>query len=191
MDPESGGGPPNNWLSMFGGPAWELDETTGQCYLHTFVKEQPELNWRNSELEHAMLDTLRFWLDRGIDGFRIDAAHFLAKDPQFRSNPLSIPSRDDVKEYSEYASQEHLYDKSHPEIHGIHRRIRDVLDEYEDRFSVGEIHEFDWDEWAKYFGESLDQLHMPYNFSLIGADWNAAAFRNLIVAQERVLPPGA
>jgi len=190
-DPAPGGGPPNNWLSIFGGLAWELDETTGQYYLHTFLKEQPELNWRNPEVEAAMLDSLRFWLDRGVDGFRIDVAHYLAKDPEFRSNPSSTSTPDAVKDYHEYATQEHLYDKAHPDIHRIHGRIRDVLDEYGDRFSVGEIHEFDWVEWAKYFGKNLDQLHMPYNFTMLWTDWNATNFRDRIIAQERALPRGA
>lgn len=138
-----------------------------------------------------MLDTLRFWLDRGVDGFRVDVAHYLAKDPEFKSNPPSTSTPDGVKDYHEYASQEHLYDNAHPEIHAIHRRIRSVLDEYEDRFSVGEIHEFDWERWARYFGDDLDQLHMPYNFSLLWADWNAGAFRDRIIAQEAALPEGA
>lgn len=190
-DPAPGGGPPNNWLSLFGGLAWELDNATGQYYLHTFLKEQPELNWRNPDLEAAMHDTLRFWLDRGVDGFRVDVAHFLVKDPEFRSNPLSCGTPDGAKDYHEYTTQNHLYDKAHPDIHTVHRRIRAVLDEYGDTFSIGEIHEFDWDEWATYFGDDLDELHMPYNFTMLWADWSANAFRERIVAQESVLPQGA
>ncbi len=190
-DPAPDGGPPNNWLSIFGGLAWELDETTCQYYLHTFLREQPELNWRSLELEAAMLDTLRFWLDRGVDGFRVDVAHFLVKDPEFRNNPPSSSKPEGVKDYHEYATQEHLYDKAHPDIHAVHRRIRAVLDEYNDTFSIGEIHEFDWDEWAKYFGDDLDELHMPYNFTMLWAEWSANAFRERIVAQEKALPVGA
>ena len=190
-DPAPEGGPPNNWLSLFGGPAWELDDATGQYYLHSFLKEQPELNWRNPDLEAAMVATLRFWLDRGVDGFRVDVAHFLAKDPAFRSNPSSASSPEAMKDHHEYATQEHLYDKAHPDIHAVHRRIREVLDEYEDTFSIGEIHEFDWVEWAKYFGNSLDELHMPQNFSMVWADWTASGFRDRIVSQEEALPQGA
>ncbi len=86
-DPAGDGSPPNNWLAMFGGPSWEWDEQTGQYYLHSFLPEQPDLDWRNPEVESAMLDTLRFWLDRGVDGMRIDVAHYLMKDPDLTDNP--------------------------------------------------------------------------------------------------------
>jgi glycosidase len=190
-DPSPDGGPPNNWLGMFGGIAWEFDDTTGQYYLHTFLKEQPELNWRNTGLEAAMHDTLRFWLDRGIDGFRIDVAHFLMKDPDMRSNPSTQTTRSNEKNKHHYDVQEHLFDKAHPDIHTTHRRIRSVLDEYGDRYSVGEIHESDWESWAEYYGADLDQLNQPYNFSLLWSEWSASAFREEILAQESVLPHGA
>ncbi len=190
-DPAPGGGPPNNWLGMFGGIAWEFDETTNRYYLHTFLKEQPELNWRNPELVAAMHDTLRFWLDRGIDGFRVDVAHFLMKDPQMRSNPPSPGLQAGEKIKHHYDVQDHIYDKAHADIHTAHAGIRSVLDEYADRFCVGEIHESDWDEWAKYFGSNLDQFHQPYNFSLLWTDWTATDFREKIVQQEKALPAGA
>ena len=88
-DPDPDGSPPNNWLAAFGGSAWEWDEATGQYYLHSFLKEQPDLNWRNPQLRAAMFDTIRFWLDRGADGFRVDVAHFVMKDPEFRDNPTA------------------------------------------------------------------------------------------------------
>jgi len=84
-----GGEAPNNWISMFGGPSWEWDEATGQFYLHTFLKEQPDLNWRNPEARAAMFDAASFWLDRGVDGFRIDVAPMVMKDPELRDNPLN------------------------------------------------------------------------------------------------------
>ena len=189
-DPAPGGGPPNNWLAMFGGVAWEFDEATQQYYLHTFLKEQPELNWRNPALEAAMHDTLRFWLDRGIDGFRVDVAHFIMKDPEMRSNPPSHTQHVDEKSKHHYDVQEHIYDNAHPDVHGAHARIRSVLDEYDDRYSVGEIHESDWTEWAAYYGRDRDQLHQPYNFSLLWTEWSARAFREKIVAQEDVVPEG-
>lgn len=190
-DPGSGGEPPNNWLSVFGGSAWTFDETTGQCYLHSFLAEQPDLNWRNSDLVAAMFDTLRFWLDRGVDGFRIDAAHFMMKDPRFRSNPPSSDSTSGHRDLSEYDTQDHLYDKAHKDIFVLHERIRSVVEEYEDRFTVGEIHESDWAKWAQYYGENGRGLHMPYNSSLVWSEWDARAFRSRIVAQEEVLPDGA
>jgi len=190
-DPGTDEGPPNNWLSVFGGPAWTLDERTGQYYLHSFLSEQPDLNWRNLDVEAAMLDTLRFWLDRGVDGFRIDTAHFMMKDPQFRDNPPFSGSTVGYRTLSEYDIQDHLYDKAHPDIFVIHEQIRSVVEEYEDRFTVGEIHESDWMEWAKYYGENGKGLHMPYNSSLVWSNWNANVFRSRIVAQEEVLPDGA
>ena len=190
-DPAPDGGPPNNWLGMFGGLAWEFDATTSQFYLHTFLKEQPELNWRNPELEAAMHQTLRFWLDRGIDGFRVDVAHFLMKDPNMRSNPPADTPERDAKDKHHYDVQDHIHDKAHADIHAVHAGIRNVLDEYDDRYSVGEIHESDWLKWAAYYGPNLDQLHQPYNFSLLWSEWSAQAFREKILGQEEALPEGA
>ena len=138
-----------------------------------------------------MLDTLRFWLDRGVDGFRIDVAHFMMKDPEFRSNPPSSGTRDGTKSMSEYDTQDHLYDKGHSDIFALHQKIRSVIDEYDDRFSVGEIHESDWTEWAKYFGERGSGLHMPFNFSLLWSQWDANDFRSKILSKESVFPAGS
>ena len=190
-EPDAEGQPPNNWLSLFGGPAWTQDDATQQYYLHSFLPEQPDLNWRNPEVVDAMMDTLRFWLDRGIDGFRMDVAHFMAKDPLMRSNPSATGPKDGTKTLNEYDTQEHLYDKGHDDIFEMHARIRSVLDEYTDRFAVGEIHESDWNRWAKYYGTTGNGLHMPFNFSLLWASWDANDFRTKIVAQESALPPGA
>jgi len=190
-DPDDDGGPPNNWLSLFGGSAWTLDEATHQYYLHSFLAEQPDLNWRNPEVVDAMMDTLRFWLDRGIDGFRIDVAHFMAKDPLMRSNPPTAGAKPGTKTLNEYDTQDHTYDKGHDDIFAMHARIRSVLDEYENRFAVGEIHEPDWERWAQYYGTSGDGLHMPFNFSLLWASWDTNDFREKIENQESVLPPGA
>ena len=190
-DPSPDGSPPNNWLGMFSGIAWEFDAATGQYYLHTFLKQQPELNWRSPELVAAMHATLRFWLDKGVDGFRIDVAQFLMKDPAIRSNPASYEREADSKDKHHYDVQQHLYDKAHPDIHAIHAGIREVLDEYGNRYSVGEIHESDWTKWAEYYGPNLDQLHQPYNFSLLWSEWSAAKFRAKIVGQEDALPLGA
>ena len=190
-EPDDEGQPPNNWLSLFGGPAWTLDDATQEYYLHSFLAEQPDLNWRNPALVDAMMDTLRFWLDRGVDGFRMDVAHFMAKDPHMRSNPMATGTKDGTKALNEYDTQEHLYDKGHDDIFAMHARIRDVLDEYDDRFAVGEIHESDWARWAKYYGTDGNGLHMPFNFSLLWASWDANEFRDKIIAQESALPEGA
>ncbi|HZJ48575.1 MAG TPA: alpha-amylase family glycosyl hydrolase [Acidimicrobiia bacterium] len=189
-DPKPDGSPPNNWLSPFGGPAWEFDEPTGQYYLHSFLREQPDLNWRNPEVEAAMFDTLRFWLDRGVDGFRIDVAHYIMKDPNLTDIlPAPPPTHEaDFKPLGGYDAWEHVNDKGHPDVHAVFRRLRHVLDEYDgDRFAVGEIHIFDWHEWATYYGNG-DELHMPFNFSLVWAEWNATAIRRRIEALEAVIP---
>jgi len=189
-DPAPDGGPPNNWISVFGGPAWELDEATGQYYLHSFLKEQPDLNWRNTEVRAAMHDVLRFWLDRGVDGFRIDVAHRIAKDPELRSNPLADAATSGPgKDHGEYDTLEHLHDAGHPDVHEYFREIRAVLDEYDDRYSIGEIHEYDWQRWASYIGEG-DELHQVFDFSLLFAPWEAAEIRARIAGQEDALPPG-
>ncbi|MBS3751249.1 MAG: alpha-glucosidase, partial [Anaerolineales bacterium] len=166
-DPQPDGSPPNNWLSVFGGPAWEWDENTGQYYLHSFLKEQPDLNWRNPDVKEAMFDIVRFWLDRGVDGFRIDVAHYILKDPEMRDNPQNPRPMSSIhKPLGEYDSQLHLYDKGHPGVHEIYRELRSLLDSCgsnQPRVSIGEIHIFEWEEWSRYYGENLDELHMPYN----------------------------
>ncbi|MEA3351822.1 MAG: alpha-amylase family glycosyl hydrolase [Chloroflexota bacterium] len=193
---ERGGNtPPNNWLSVFGGSAWEWDQATSQYYLHSFLKEQPELNWRNPELREAMFDVVRFWLERGVDGFRVDVAHFIMKDPQMRDNPPN--SSQDLslhRPHGDYDSQLHIYDKGHPDVHKVYREFRSVLDEYSadsPRMAVGEIHIFDWDAWASYYGKNLDEFHMPFNFGLLKIEWQAQAIRQHVDEIEAALPPGA
>ena len=194
-DPKPDGSPPNNWLSVFGGPAWTYDEATGQYYLHSFLKEQPDLNWRNPAVQDAMFDALRFWLDRGVDGFRIDVAHYIMKDPEMRDNPLNTAAEGDFyKAMGDYDSQIHLYNKGHEDIHPLFQALRQLVDTYPDerpRLTVGEIHLFEWDKWARYYGENLDELHMPFNFSLLHADRDAAALRKLVDELEAALPEGA
>lgn len=188
-DRRSDGSLPNNWLSAFGGPAWEWDEATGQYYLHSFLKEQPDLNWRNPEVRRAMADVFRFWLERGVDGFRIDVAHFIAKDPEFRDNPL----RDGPRHSSEYKPprdwdvQRHLYNYAHPDVHEYYREVRAILDQYDDRFMIGELHEWDWDKWASYYGDR-DEMHMPFNFAFLGAGWDASKIRAVVEAVEEAVP---
>ncbi|HEY5573591.1 MAG TPA: alpha-amylase family glycosyl hydrolase [Anaerolineales bacterium] len=195
VDPKPDGSPPNNWQSVFGGSAWEWDEKTEQYYLHSFLKEQPDLNWRNPEVKAAMFDAVRFWLERGVDGFRIDVAHYIMKDPQMRDNPPNpSPKSVPYKPPREYDYQFHLYDKGHPDVHRVYREFRQILDSYSEdrpRFSIGEIHIYDLEEWVSYCGENLDELHMPYNFSLLMARWQAQDVRQAVDAMEASLPPGA
>lgn len=192
-DPGPDGHLPNNWLSVFGGSAWTWDQATGQYYLHSFLKEQPDLNWRNPELRRAMLEVLRFWLDRGVDGFRIDVAHFIGKDSQLRDNPPrphGLPAP--YHPLGEYDRLEHVYDLGDPYAHDVFKEMRALFDSYQPpRYSVGEIHVFDWSEWAGYYGADLDELHMPFNFWLVHAPWDAAFIRGVVDRLEGAIPAGA
>lgn len=184
-DPASDGGPPNNWLSFFGGPAWTYDERTGQYYLHQFVKQQPELNYRNPAVLAAMLDNMRFWLDKGVDGFRVDVIWLMMKDALFRDEPPN-PHWDGVKPHD---SLLHIYTANLPEVHDLIRAMRRVLDEYDERMMVGEIY-LPNEELVKYYGAALDECHLPFNFQLIRAPWDAMTVRRLVDAYEAALPPG-
>ncbi|MGD2105625.1 MAG: alpha-amylase family glycosyl hydrolase, partial [Anaerolineae bacterium] len=190
-DPRPDGSPPNNWLSVFGGSAWEWDEASKQYYLHSFLKEQPDLNWRNPEVKDAMFDVVRFWLERDVDGFRVDVAHYIMKDPQLRDNPVDPRAAKSIhRSLGDYDSQFHAHDHGHPDVHAVYRELRQVLDSYSQerpRVSLGEIHIFDWEEWASYYGESLDELHMPFNFGLLGAGWDAQSVRDVVESVEAVL----
>jgi alpha-glucosidase len=185
---------PNNWLSEVSGSSWEWDEQTGQFYLHSHLKEQPDLDWRNPEVRAAQLDVLRYWLDRGVDGFRIDVAHMLMKDPELRDNP---PNPDPVlNPYElqplEFFTQLHTRDRMHPDLHGVLREIHGILDEYDgDRVAIGEIEAMDWSEWARFYGERLDELHLPFAFKLIETPWDARALAQVVAELEAALPDGA
>ncbi|MCI0545387.1 MAG: alpha-amylase, partial [Actinobacteria bacterium] len=187
------GQPPNNWQSVFGGPAWTVDPMTGHWYRHTYLKEQPDLNWRNPQVVEAMLDVARFWMDRGVDGFRVDAAHQMMKDPLDRDNPPVPP--DHVRPWKDmggYDDHLHLYDLGHPDVHEAHRRLRKVVDTYHrDVVTIGEIHIFDLPEWVSYYGQALDQLHMPFNFHLMASSWDAHSVRATIESVLWHLPEGA
>jgi alpha-glucosidase len=184
---------PNNWVSEAGGSVWEWDAATEQFYLHSHLVQQPDLNWRNPEVRAAMLDVLRFWLDRGVDGFRIDVAHMLMKDPELRDNP---PNPDPVvnpydNQHPDFTTQLHVHDRRHPDLHGILRDIRRLLDAYGDRIAIGEVEVMPWGDWAEYYGADLDELHLPLNFQLIETPWEAGPVRAALDALEAALPDGA
>jgi alpha-glucosidase len=192
-DPKPDGSPPNRWLSMFGAPPWTRDEVTGQYYLHSFLREQPDLNWRNPAVRGAMFDVARFWLDRGVDGFRIDVAPMVMKDPELRDNPRApAPTADELRRLGTWITHFHLYNHAHPDMHELYRSFRTLLDAYPgDRVSIGELHHPDYDTWARYYGECQDEIHVPFNFHLAYADWRADAVRAAIEGVQRALPPGA
>ena len=186
-DPRPDGSLPNNWLSEFGGPAWEPDPATGQCYYHAYLKQQPDLNWRNPAVRAAMHDVLRFWLERGVDGFRIDALHHLIKDDRFRDNPANpdfkpgmLPGR----------TLKRLYTIDRPEVHEAIAGLRKVLDEYADRLLIAEIH-LPLERLMAYYGAALDEIHLPFNFGLLNAPWSAPALQGIIQRYEAALPAGA
>ncbi len=186
-DPAPDGGPPNNWLAQFAGPAWTLDAVTGQYYLHSFLPQQPDLNWRNPEVKRAMFDALRFWLERGVDGFRVDVMWLLIKDDQFRDNP---PNPDYQPNERSYNSQLPLYNSNRPEMPGVVAEIRQVLDAYPDRVLIGEIY-LPVKELVAYYGQDLRGANLPFNFHLILTAWQADSVAKLIVEYEAALPPGA
>jgi alpha-glucosidase len=179
---------PNNWLSEFGGPAWTWHEATRQYYLHSFLKQQPDLNWRNPELRRAMLDVLRFWLGRGVDGFRVDAIHHLFKDAAWRDNPPNPDYRPGMAPRKQVLRR---YTTDLPEIHGAVREMRAVLDQSgPDKVLIGEAY-LPFERLVAYYGEHLDGFHLPFNFHLIHTRWDAAALRALIAEYELTLPSGA
>jgi len=180
-DPAKSGGPPNNWRAVFGRKraAWTMDAATGQYYLHHFLPEQPDLNWWNEDVRRAMDEVLRFWLDRGADGFRIDVAHSLVKDPKLRSNPrIRIRGHRDPMNWDL------------EEVHEIHRRWRKVIDSYPDRMAVGETFPDGLKRLVRYYGND-DELHMPFNFQFLEQPWKAESFRGVVEAWERLLPEHA
>jgi alpha-glucosidase len=183
----SDGGPPSNWLSEFGGSAWEWDDLSGQYYLHTFLKEQPDLDWRNPAVREAMHDVLRFWLDRGVDGFRIDAIHHVIKDDQFRDNP---PNPDFAPGMALHRRHLRKYTVDRPEVQEVIAGMRSVVDQYDDRVLIGEAW-LPFERLAAYYGPGLTGVHLPFNFHLIGAKWNARHITALIDRYEASLPNGA
>ena len=183
-DPAPGGGPPNNWLSNFGGGAWEWDATTEQYYYHAFLKEQPDLNWRNIEVQRAMLDVLRFWLERGVDGFRVDVMHHLVKDHEFRDNPPNPDFRPGMSPYRELLTT-HTADL--PEVQEIVALMRGVVEEYDDRMLIGEIY-LPVERLMAYYGASGKGAHLPFNFQLIRLPWKAKEIAAAVERYEALLP---
>lgn len=185
-DPAPDGGPPNNWLSNFGGSGWEFDEATGQYYYHAFLPEQPDLNWRNPEVRQAMFDALRFWLDRGVDGFRVDVIWHMIKDADFRDNPPNPAWTPDQRPYDEFLP---VRTADQPEVHEVIREMRAVFDEYDDRVMIGEIY-LPVEKLVQYYGEEMSGAHLPFNFQLILAPWDARHIEQLIEEYEAALPNG-
>src|SRR5947209_8298056 len=186
-DAKADGSPPNNWISNFGGPAWSLDEATGQYYYHAFLSEQPDLNWRNPAVREAMYNVLRFWLDRGVDGFRVDVIWHLIKDADFRDNPPNPGWRAGERDISRLLQ---VNSADQPEIHDVVAEMRRVLDEYDERVLIGEIY-LPIERLVTYYGKDLSGAHLPFNFALIQTAWKAEAIAKLVAEYEDALPAGA
>jgi alpha-glucosidase len=183
-DPAPSGGPPNNWRSNFGGGAWDFDEKTGQYYYHAFLKQQPDLNWRNAEVQREMLSVLRFWLDRGVDGFRVDVMHHLVKDTEFRDNPPNPDYRPGMSPYRELLT---TYSVDLPEVQEIIAMMRGVIEEYDDRMLVGEIY-LPVERLMAYYGASGKGAHLPFNFQLIRLPWQAKEIAAAVQRYDALLP---
>ena len=187
-DPSQNGGPPNNWESYFGGGAWEFDGITGQYYLCSFDKKQPDLNWRNPEVREAMYDVMRFWFERGVDGFRIDVLWIVLKDEFFRDNPPNPEWREGD---SPWTRQRRVYSEDRPEVHGVVREMRAVSNEYDERVLIGEIY-LPLERLMTYYGEALDGVHLPFNFQFVVTEnWDTKEIRAAVDAYEEALPEGA
>jgi alpha-glucosidase len=185
-DPVPDGGPPNNWLSVFGGSAWTWDEPTGQYYYHGFLAQQPDLNWRNPAVREAMYDVIRFWLERGIDGFRVDVLWHLIKDDRLRDNP---PNPDwSANATRSYDSLLPVYSTDRSEVMHIVAEMRAVLDEYRDRLLIGEIY-LPVERLVAYYGTDVRLgAHLPFNFQLVLLPWQADTIGAAILGYERALP---
>ena len=189
-DPGPDGGLPNNWLGYFSGPAWQWDPATQQYYLHSFLKEQPDLNWRNPEVRQEMRAVLRFWLERGVDGFRIDSILPLIKDALFRDDP---PHRGPPagKDMGPAGLQDRRHSANQPEVHALLREWRALLDEYPgDRMMVGEVYTMDLALGASYYGRN-DELNLVLNMAMLNLPWEADRIRQYVEGAEASLPAGA
>ncbi len=182
-DPKADGTPPNNWQSIFGGSAWQWDTRRRQYYLHNFLASQPDLNFHNPLVQEAALANLRFWLDRGVDGFRLDVINFCFHDAQLRDNPArtaAVVYDPAVNSVTPYAWQRHVYDKSQPENLAFLARLRALMNEYPGTTTVGEIGDDDTlARIAEYTGGG-DKLHMAYGFDLLGPRCDARFVHRVI-----------
>ena len=175
-DPAPDGGPPNNWVSKFGGPAWTWHAPTGQYYMHTFLPEQPDLNWANPRVRDEFDAILRHWLERGVDGFRVDTAHLLTEDPHYRDNPQPIrPASTDPQVI--YDSFEHRYDLDQPDVTDIYRRWHGLLQPY-GAMLLGEVFLLTPDQVLRYVDDGV--LDLAFYFPTLKADWDAAAIRESV-----------
>ncbi len=186
-EPAADGGPPNNWMSEFGGSAWTYDATTRQYYYHAFLARQPDLNWRNPAVRHAIHDVMRCWLRKGVDGFRVDVIWHLIKDAEFRDDPPNPDFRDGRPPHQRILTR---YSSDQPEVHDVIAEMRRVIDEFECKVLIGEIY-LPFERLVVYYGKDLAGTHLPFSFALLSAPWNARAVEKIIADYEAALPAGA
>ncbi|MCJ7993610.1 alpha-glucosidase [Rhizobium cremeum] len=194
-DAKPDGTAPNNWLSVFGGPAWEWDGVRKQYYMHNFLASQPDLNFHNPDVQDALLAAVRFWLDRGVDGFRLDTVNYYFHDKALRDNPAHVPDSEeaglDAPDVNPYGMQSHLYDKTRPENIAFLKRFRALLDEYPDRTSVGEVGDGARSlKTVAAYTAGGDKLHMCYTFDLLGPDFTAGHIRSCVESFRKLVADG-
>jgi alpha-glucosidase len=188
-DPKPDGSPPNNWKSIFGGLAWNLDEASGQYYLHNFVAEQPDLNWWNESVHREFDDIVRFWWDRGVAGFRIDVCNMMIKDALLRDNP---PATEDDPLDQQFMGVKAVYNTDRPEAHDILKHWRVIADSYTpERLLIGETNVETLERLVQFYGTGRDELHGGFNFQFMHAPFEAPALRAVVEGVEAMLPEGA
>lgn len=193
-DGRPAGGPPNNWLSLATGRnAWEYDAASGQYYYHAFLTEQPDLNWRNPDVRRAMYEAMRFWLDRGVDGFRVDVLWHIGKDPKFRDDPVNPDFQDSDPPFKRLLP---IHSADDPVALEYAMEMRRLLDEYPgDRVLIGELY-LPLERLVAYYGPDLTAVHLPFNFAMLWQAWTREKWRapdvsRLIAEYEAALPAGA
>jgi alpha-glucosidase len=191
-EPNPDSSPPNNWLSVFGGPAWELSPETGQYYLHSFLAKQPDLNWDNPEVRQAMQQVMRFWLDKGIDGFRMDAIDWLSKDPDLRDDPVD-ENATGKKAGFDHASLRHTHSRDGIHLYERLNEMAEVLTDYTDKFMITEAHPETTDKitgYLRYYQGVNPYLSAPFNFEGIYLPWEAPRFRAFVDSFQSVMQSG-
>jgi alpha-glucosidase len=182
-DGKSFGRRPSNWNARFGGSSWTWDPEAGQYYLHSFLKEQPDLNWQDPAVRAAIWDVVRFWLDRGVGGFRLDAINWLGKDTRWPNNPFRLGLRG-------YTRQHHLYDRDQAFVHEIMQELRQVVSAYPDVVLIGEAAADTPGGPASFYGRGDDELHLVFDFRLMKSPWCADSFRRFLSHHVSSIPKG-
>ena len=180
-------GPPNNWSSLFGGPAWTRDDPTGRWYLHNFDAKQPDLDWWNEDVRAEFDDILRFWFERGVAGLRIDVAHGIVKDRELRDNPAA--TSDDLEHFRRLG-QRPVFSMNRPEVHDVLKRWRAVSDPY-DAILVGETYVHDLESLARFYGDGVDELHLAFNFVFLLSEFRVETLAPVVARTEALLPEHA